>query len=202
MKRYGLIVLLLLAVAGLVVARKYILDWATNIVTPDIKVESRTNLVSVSEIQRGKIRETMEQVKFFDNGGVTYYTPSTAQRGSVSVRKVKVILSPVRQPLGLTYYHGESEPFQSWGVEYTPTALGNQHDLTISLYVREDIAAREGSESLAKWYQGVLLNAVWDLSHPQKAEYSGMERFSGMSEYIQNGVREHWWRVERMGGKS
>lgn len=200
-KRYGWIVLLLLVIARLVVGRKYLGDLATDIVTPDIKVVSDSSLLAVGTVDRDKIRDELNTINLYDARGVTYYAPTTAQQGSVSVRKIKIVLTPTKQPLGLTYYQGEREPFQSWGVEYAPTASGAKHDLTIWLYVREDIVQRETGEPLAKWYQGVLLNALWDLTHPQKAEYTGMERFAGMSEYIQSGVGASWWSIDKAGGR-
>ena len=199
MKRYGWIALLLLVIAGLVVGRNYILDYARDIVTPDIRVVSSMRQVSVAGIQQEQIRGELEKVKFFDDKQVTYYAPSTAQRERVSVRKLRVLLTEDKQPLGLAYYTGEPEPFQSWGVEYAPTTKSNVYDLTIKLYVREDIVGDKSSEELAERYQGLALRAVWDLTHPQKSEYKGMERFAGSAEYVAEGVKESWWSVAKGG---
>ena len=197
MKRYGWIVLLLLVVAGLVVGRKYILDLAIGITTPNIRVISGMDRVSVASINSDKIRKELDKVKFFDREQVTYYTPSTAQRESVSVRKLAILLAEEQQPLDLAYYQGETEPFQAWGVEYAPTARSGVYDLALKLYIRDDIVQSKSSEELGEWYQGLALRAVWDLTHPQKSEYRGMERFEGSQEYIADGIRQSWWSITK-----
>lgn len=183
--------------AGLVVGRKYILDFVITISTPDISVKSGMNIVSVGGINPDKIKGELDMVKFFDSEQVTYYTPSTAQRERVSVSKLTILLVEEQQPLGLAYYQGETEPFQAWGVEYAPTVRSGVYDLTLKLYIRDDIVQSKNNDELREWYQGLALRAVWDLTHPQKSEYKGMERFEGPQEYIAHGVGQSWWSIAK-----
>ena len=197
----SLVIVLVLLGVGVVLFRDFLLDTVRGIVQPQIQVESLVDNLDMRDVKKELIKEALDRVAFFDPGQVTYYTPSTAQRERVSARKVKVAWTDLKQPLGLAFYEGESEPFQSWGVEYAPTDGSGEYDIVIKLYLRDDIVRDKSSEELGEWYQGLLLRAVWDLTHPQRPEYEGMERFEGMDEFVQDSVKEAWWEIAKGGQK-
>lgn len=177
--------------------RQYAMDKATYFFIPTIRVESNVEGIKISKIDKHKIQEALDQQGFFAPLQVTQYSASTAQIGSVSARKLRVVLTGREQALGLTYSEGEREPFQSWGVTYTATAHENIYDVTIYLYVVPSIVESEDRERLAQRYRGLLLASAWDLTHPQKSEYGGMERFEGMGEYVREHIDEQWWIIKK-----
>jgi hypothetical protein len=196
-RKYWVLLLVALGLGAIVVFRQRIGEIGTYLLPHTISVVSETDDVVVASTDVKLIRAALDQVEFYSTNQITQYAPSTAQIGRVSVRNLRVVLTTDEQALGKTYSTGEQTPFQSWGVLYTPTSGDNVYDVTILLHVTPAIVEREDAETLARRYQGILLRAVWDLSHPQKPEYAGLERFEGMKEYASLYRDEQWWTISK-----
>lgn len=197
MGRYIVLLLLLLLAGTLWWQRVWLTDKIAKLMNSELKVVSQVEGVAVRGIDVELIKATLVEMGFVAPGQITRYQPSGLQAGSVGVRRLQVVFTPEEQILGKTYGVGESVPYQSWGVNYNKTNTEGVEDVTIYLYVQESIVQTEEAANLAKRYQGLLLTAVWDLTHPKRAGDKELARFEGMSEYNKSKIQETWWRVEK-----
>lgn len=164
---------------------------------PRVRVQSEVATLSVKRVGTEQIETVLEEAGFFEPVGVINYQANGAMRGVVSVRNVLIIFTGEEQMLGKTYGTGETSPYQSWGVAYRATQHPGVSDVTIYLYVKPEIAGNEEPDKLARRYQGILLRAIWDLTHPKQADQRELARFDGMSEYIKDKVQESFWEIAR-----
>lgn len=163
--------------------------------TPEIKVVSQVVGVAVREVDVDLIEATLAEAGFVAPGQISRYEPNGFQAGSVEVDRLLVVFTPDEQGLGKTYGSGESLPYQSWGIAYAQTEEAEVSDVTIYLYVKDSIVQTEETDKLSKRYQGLLLTAIWDLTHPKQAGNKEFARFEGMSEYNKSKIQETWWGV-------
>jgi hypothetical protein len=192
------VLIVLIIVAGLILWRwAWVTEQVNQWITPEIKVESQVAGVAVSGVETPLIKATLAEAGFSAPGQITRYQSSGRQAGSVEVDKLHIVLTPHEQAIGKTYGAGESAPYQSWGIEYAQTDGGEASDVTIYLYVRESIVQTEEADKLAKRYQGLLLSAIWDLTHPKRPQDKEFARFEGMSEYKRDKLGQVWWEVQK-----
>jgi len=175
--------------------------WVTNkiakLVSPELKVVSQVEGVAVRAVEVELIKATLAEADFLAPGQILRYNQNGMQTGQVRVAKLIVVLTPEMQGLGKTYSVGESEPYQSWGITYAQTEQAEVSDVTIYLYVKDGIVETEEVDKLAKRYQGLLLTAIWDLTHPKRAGDKEFARFEGMSEYNKDKIQETWWEIKK-----
>ena len=197
MGKYLVLIIFLLLSVLLWWQRAWVVDKASQLITPEIKVVSQVAGIQVQGVDTNLIKKTLAESNFTLPGQITRFQPNGLQAGKVSVRKLMVVLTPEEQGLGKTFGVGESAPYQSWGIAYNDTREAGVADVTIYLYVRESIVETEEAEKLGKRYQGLLLTAIWDLTHPKQTGDKELARFEGMSEYNKGKIQESWWGIEK-----
>lgn len=164
---------------------------------PRVRVHSQVADMAVREVDVEQIEMALQEAGVFEPANVINYKSNGAMAGMMSVRKVLIVLSPDEQMLGKTFGAGETSPYQSWGVSYTPTDEEGIADITLYLYVKPEIVASEEPSKLATRYQGILLRSIWDLTHPKQPQHKELARFEGMSEYVRGKIEEMWWEVKK-----
>ncbi len=193
-----MVLIALIILAGLILWRwAWVADKTSELLIPDIRVVSQVAGVAVSGVETPLIKATLAEAGFSAPRQITRYLPSGRQAGSVEVDKLLILLTSHEQAIGKTYGVGESAPYQSWGIEYAQTDGGEASDVTIYLYIRESIVQTEEADKLAKRYQGLLLSAIWDLTHPKQPQDKEFARFEGMSEYKRDKLGQAWWEVQK-----
>lgn len=182
-------VMIVLAVVGYIYYSQF---WLTksDVVSPDnmrslpkLSVSSDFDAI-VSLKSQGLLEAKLGETGFWDEKNVSIYTNLGAISSRESIVSLHIILSDKPQTLGRVESvnpDGTRHRYQSFGMSYDK-ALSK---LTLILHVDPTIIKTEGKEALERRFSGLLLSAVYDLTHPPLPEHTNFsDRLAGKDDFL------------------
>lgn len=133
--------------------------------------------------------EKMDETNFWGSQAVSVYGANGAIQTSVTVRNLQIILTDKEQPLGKVSSQntdGSLGTYQSFGTKFNSEGI-----MSIYLHVSPNIIQEESYDDASYRYAGILLSAVFDLTHPRLPEHTSFEeRLVGKDIFMNNWSQE------------